>query len=110
SSGPIPAGSPIVIASGARSTVMTGAPTGSGASSNAGVGLDVAERAQHQFEHQGLAARRRIVVERPAGSVRERHWRADARRIADGERRALVLVADPDRIADRIEHRRLLPW
>ena len=68
SSGPIPAGSPIVIASGALSPVFTAeAASQFRRCADADVRLDVAERAQHELEHQRLVACRRVIDDGAAG-------------------------------------------
>src|ERR1700733_15980332 len=110
SSGPIPAGSPMVIASGGMSSVMLKAPRAASPGrtarrSEADVRLHIAKRAQHELNHQRLVARRRVHNDRTARECGEGLRLADARRISEGECRAVVLVADAKRIADRIGDR-----
>src|SRR6185437_9313956 len=69
---------------------------------------DVAERAQHELNHQRLIEDRRIQNDGAARIDLIDGRLADIGRILEAERRTLVLVAEPDRVADGIEDRRRL--
>src|ERR1700722_1545298 len=111
SSGPIPAGSPMVIASGAVSPVMRGArgpfrPTGQ--RSKADVRPYIAQRAQLELNHQHLVAHRGVQNGGTAGERFEDRGLGDIGGVRYIERRARVFVAETERIAGRKENRRRL--
>src|SRR5208282_2644303 len=94
-SGPIPAGSPIVIARGGLSPVMNALRPLRVRPSKADVPLDVADGAQSELEHQRLLAHGRIEDDGSAGEDRVGRRGAEGRRILQGKGGAVILVAEP---------------